>query len=113
MATAVLQPQALHSTLNYHLEVERGGAKDWCPGTVQDKRRPHEHRDVTITNIRGREAEFTLDEYGFEVRPFTTSVAEVNDDTDLTKQYYKDVSAHVKKMYVYKSRTRIYVADNA
>lgn len=98
MATAVLQPQALTSTLNYHLEVERGGAKDWCPGTVQDKRRPHEHRDVTITNIRGREKEFTLDKYGFEVGPFTTSVIEVDEDTDLTGQYYQDVTAHVKKM---------------
>lgn len=100
MAAAVLQPQALTSTLNYHLEVERGGAKDWCPGTVQDKRRPHEHRDVTITNIRGREEEFKLDKYGFEVGPFTTSVTEVDEGTDLTGQYYKDVAAHVKKVYV-------------
>lgn len=98
MATAVLQPQALTSTLNYHLEVERGGAKDWCPGTVQDKRRPHEHREVTIKNIRGHEEQFKLDEYGFEVGPFTTSVTEIHDDTDLTKQYYQDVTAHVKKV---------------
>lgn len=111
MATAVLQPQALTSTLNYHLEVERGGAKDWCPGTVQDKRRPHEHRDVTITNIRGRESDFTLDEYGFEVRPFTTSVAEVNDDTDLTGQYYQDVTAHVKKVYVRRFHIECLFAD--
>lgn len=98
MATKVLQPQALTSTLNYHLEVERGGAKDWCPGTVQDKRRPHEHREVTITNIRGREAEFSLDTNGFEVGPFATSVTEVDDDTDLTGQYYQDVAAHMKKV---------------
>jgi hypothetical protein len=97
MATEILQPQALSTTLNYHLEVERGGAKDWCPGTVQDKRRPHEHLDVTVTNIRGHEAEFTLDKQGFEVGLFSTSVTVVDDDTDLTGQYYRDVAAHVKK----------------
>lgn len=98
MTAAVLQPQSLTSTFNYHLEVERGGAKDWCPGTVQDKRRPHEHRDVTITNIRGHEKDFTLDEYGFEVGPFATTVIDVDDTTDLTKEYYHDVTEHVKKM---------------
>lgn len=98
MATAVLQPQSLTSIFNYHLEVERGGAKDWCPGTVQDKRRPHEHRQVTITNIRGHEKDFALDEYGFEVGPFSTTVTEVDDHTDLTGKYYQDVAAHVKKM---------------
>ena len=98
MATEILQPQALRTTLNYHLEAHRGGAKDWCPGTVQDKRRPHEHQDVNVTNIRGHEAEFTLDKQGFEVGPFATSVTDVDDDTDLTGQYYQDVAAHVKKM---------------
>ena len=98
MATEILQPQALRTTLNYHLEVDRGGAKDWCPGTVQDKRRPHEHKDVEVINIRGHEADFTLDKQGFEVGPFATSVTEVDDDTDLTGQYYQDVAAHVKKM---------------
>lgn len=98
MATAVLQPQALRSTINYHLEIERGGAKDWCPGTVQDKRRPHEHRDVTIKNVRGRETDFSLDTHGFQWGPFETSVKEVDDSTDLTEQYYKDVTAHVKKV---------------
>ena len=66
-------------------------------GTVQDKRRPHEHKDVTITSIRGREAEFTLDKQGFKVGPFATSVTEVNDDMELTEQYHQDVAAHVKK----------------
>jgi hypothetical protein len=95
MSTTVLeQPQVLHTTLNYHLEVERGGAKDWCPGTVQDKRRPHEHADVTVTNVRGREAEFSLDKQGFEVGPFPTSV---EDDSEFSGQYYQDVAAHVKK----------------
>lgn len=92
-----MQPQVLHTTLNYHLELERGGAKDWCPGTVQDKRRPHEHADVTVTNIRGREADFSLDKQGFEVGPFATSVGDVEDDSEFAGQYYQDVAAHVKK----------------
>jgi hypothetical protein len=84
--------------MNYHLEPERGGATVWCPGTVQDKRRPHEHQDVTVTNIRGRESEFKLDTQGFEVGPFATSVADVKDDKEFAGQYYQDVVAHVQKV---------------
>lgn len=124
MATAVLQPQAVSTTLNYHLEPERGGAEVWCmpkpagrrsrlrpyllalrllltqrpgPGTVRDKRRPHDHQDVTVTNIRGHEADFSLDVQGFEVGPFQTSVADVADDKEFTGQYYQDVIAHMKR----------------
>lgn len=97
MATETMQPQALTATLNYHLEASRGGAEVWCPGTVRDKRRPHEHQEVTITNIRGHESEFTLDKHGFEVGPFKTS-ANMDNDEELKEKYYQDVAAHVKKM---------------
>jgi hypothetical protein len=98
MATqSITPPQGLRTILNYHHEPERGGATDWCSGTVQDKRRPHEHKEVNVTNVRGREAEFSVDIHGFEWGPFVTFVNEV-DDTDLTGQYYQDVAAHVKKV---------------
>ena len=96
MAAAVSQPQSLQTTLGYHLEPHRGGAEVWCPGTVRDKRRPHEYQDVTVTNIRGREGDFTLDKQGFQVGPFTTSVADCDDDKEFAGQYYRDVAAHVK-----------------
>lgn len=95
--TTVLQPQEVTTTLNYHLEPERGGAKVWCPGTVRDKRRPHEHQEVTVHNIRGHEDEYTLDKQGFAVGPFVTSVTDVKDDKEFTGQYYQDVTAHMQK----------------
>ena len=98
MATEVLQPQAVTTILGYHLEPERGGAAVWCPGTVRDKRRPHEHLEVTVTNIRGHEAEFTVHKQGFAVGPFETSVADVQQDSDFRGQYYQDVVAHMKKV---------------
>lgn len=111
MATAaVMQPTAVHTTVNYHLEPERGGAAVWCPGTVQDKRRPHEHKDVSVTNIRGRESEFKVDVQGFQVGPFQTSVADCKDNADFTGQYYDDVIAHMKKTYV-KFMLRLRVCD--
>ena len=96
--TTVLQPHSLRATLGYHLDVARGGAKTWCPGTVRDKRRPHENQEVTITNIRGQEADFSLDRQGFHVSPFETSVIDVDDDTEFAGQYYQDVIAHMKKV---------------
>lgn len=98
--TTVLQPASVSASVGYHLEPERGGAEVWCPGTVQDKRRPHDHQDVTITNIRGRESEFTLDKQGFEVIPFATSVEDDGDNASFEGQYYQDVVDHVKKAYV-------------
>lgn len=98
MTADILQPQCLTTTLNYHLEPERGGEAVWCPGTVRDKRRPHEHAQVTVTNIRGREAEFQLDKQGFQLDPFVTSIADVEDDAEFAGQYYEDVIAHMQKM---------------
>lgn len=100
MTAQVLQPQTLATTMNYHLEPARGGAEVWCPGTVQDKRRPHEHKDVTVTDIRGRESEFSVDKQGFHVSPFETSVMDVADNSEWSGQYYADVVAHLKKVYV-------------
>lgn len=65
----------------------------------KDKRRPHEHKDVDVFNIRGREAEFTLDEQGFQIIPFApTSETNFDDKEDIEGQYYQDVVAHLKKV---------------
>ena len=98
--TITLPPQTLRTTLNYHLEPERGGAEIWCPGTVMDKRRPHEHKDVDVTNVRGHEANFTLDKQGFQWGAFSTSAADedFDDKSKIEGQYYRDVVAHVKKV---------------
>lgn len=97
MATMVMQPQ-VQTIMNYHLEPARGGAEVWCPGTVRDKRRPHEHQEVTVIDIRGHEDEFSLDKQGFHVSPFSTSVDGLDENTDFEGQYYQDVVAHLKKV---------------
>lgn len=103
MTTQILQPQTRETTLNYHLEAHRGGEEVWCPGTVRDKRRPHDHQDVTVVDIRGNQSEFTADKQGFHVGPFETSVADCENDSDFKGQYYDDVSAHMIKVYVIRS----------
>lgn len=92
--------QTVTATVGYHLEVERGGAAVWCPGTVGDKRRPHDHQAVKITDIRPNQSDFTLDTQGFEVRPFHTSATNFDDVDAIREYYYPDVCAHVKKVYV-------------
>lgn len=90
--------QTVTATVNYHLEVERGGAAVWCPGTVRDKRRPHESMNVTITDIRNKQSDFKLDTHGFEVGPFQTSATDFDDREAIANDYYPDVCAHVKNM---------------
>lgn len=96
-AAAVLSPHTTTTVLNYHLEVERGGAEVWCPGTVRDKRRPHEHQEVTVTDIRGHESEFLLNTHGFQVGPFNTSVGDLENDADFRGKYYDEVAAYVQE----------------
>ena len=99
MATETMTHVAeVKATINYHLEVSRGGEAVWCPGTVRDKRRPHEHKDVVVENIRDHLNDFSLDKQGFEVGPFITSVVDCENNADFAGQYYEDVVTHVKKM---------------
>lgn len=92
--------QTVTATVGYHLEVARGGAAVWCPGTVGDKRRPHDHQAVKITNIRENQSDFELDTHGFEVRPFSTSATDFDDNAAIAEHYYPEVCAHVQKVYV-------------
>lgn len=93
MATATVT-----ATVGYHLEVERGGAATWCPGTVMDKRRPHDHVEVKIRDIRQNQTEYTLDIHGFEVRPFSPSAMDFDDNAVIEEHYYPDVIAHVQRV---------------
>ena len=88
------------ATVGYHLEPERGGAAVWCPGTVGDKRRAHDLQDVKITNIRSNQSDFTLDTHGFEVRPFSTTATDFDDNAAIAESYYPEVCAHIKEVYV-------------
>ena len=92
--------QTVTATVGYHLELERGGAAIWCPGTVGDKRRPHDLQEVEITNIRNNQSNFTLDTHGFEVRPFSTTATDFDDNTAIAKTYYPDVCEHIREVYV-------------
>lgn len=92
--------QTVIATVNYHLEVERGGDAVWCPGTVGDKRRKHDQREVNIIDICKNQSEFNLDTHGFEVRPFSTSATDFEDKDAISQYYYPDVCAHIQRVYV-------------
>ena len=94
----VMQPHVVNTTLNYYLSPERGGAKIYQPGAVGDKRRPHDEQKVQVTDIRGREDEFRLDEQGFQIIQLNTSVQDVEKDADWEGQYFQDIMEQVKKL---------------
>lgn len=72
----------VNTTLNYYLSPERGGAKVYQPGAVNNKRRPHDVQKVQVIDIRGQENEFILDKQGFQIIQLDTSVQDVKTDTD-------------------------------
>lgn len=63
-----------------------------------DKRRPHERKDVVITDIRSNQSDFQLDTHGFEVGPFSTTATDFEDRAAIARDYYPEVCAHVQKV---------------
>ncbi|RHZ46683.1 uncharacterized protein CDV56_104823 [Aspergillus thermomutatus] len=59
-------PGTVKTTLNYY---PSSGFKEMLLGTLEMFRRPFDPREVEVTDIRGREADFHLDTHGFALHP--------------------------------------------
>ena len=88
----------LNASLNYCLDSDSG-----CiirPGTVKDKLREYDIRQVRIEDIRGREREFRLDVHGFQHIRQATKQTEFSDRSNVTGEYYAEVEALLKRRWV-------------
>lgn len=91
------QPHVVRATLNYYLDPAKGGYQDFWFGTVGEKRRPFEHVEVPITDMRGREEEFHLDVQGFQKVEHTSEEKEFTDLDTIRRVYYPECAELVKK----------------
>ncbi|KAF2210169.1 hypothetical protein CERZMDRAFT_45829 [Cercospora zeae-maydis SCOH1-5] len=113
MATTTLTQAApvkeVHAKLNHHLEVENGGSETFLLGTGSDMvRNKHDVVETVIENIRGHEADFKLDEQGFQllqgVNPIKTS------ESDWVKaNHYEHVA---EKIRAYSGASEILVVSH-
>lgn len=88
----------VRTTLNYYLPPSKGGTTVYYPGTASDKRRKHQPREVDVTDIRGREADFSLDVQGFQVVEHESREKTFDNDERIKQDYYPECAAVVKQM---------------
>jgi hypothetical protein len=58
--------------------------------------RPSESHQVKITDVSGRESDFTLDKNGFQIYPHKSIEKDFLDDEQIKAQYYPDTEQLLK-----------------
>ena len=100
-AKPLVQRHDVHTTLNFFQDNEDGSPP--AP-TYIDKpetyKRPSDTQPVTIHDIAGQEADFTLDKQGFQIAKHVSSEKDFVDDDAIKTQYYDEVEQILKDAYV-------------
>ncbi|KAF9695257.1 hypothetical protein EKO04_006764 [Ascochyta lentis] len=102
--------QDVHTELNYHKPNEDGSPPHPTyvdrPETYE---RPYESHPMTITDVRGRESEFSLDVNGFQFYKHTSVEKDFLDDNQIKEQYYKETEQLLKDAT---GASRIHIFDH-
>jgi hypothetical protein len=91
MSTSTIN--AVHTNLNYYLELADGGGHTvQHPATAGDKRRKYNVCSTEIEDVRGHESEYELDVHGFAFRrePSDSGLSADGNSEALAK-YYAEV----------------------
>jgi len=87
----------VHTKLNYYKDPGDGSPPP--PSYVNQPEtyeRPYEPLDVTITDIRGEEQNYTLDKDGFQIYPHKSVEKDFLDDDQIKAQYYPETEQLLK-----------------
>jgi hypothetical protein len=94
-------PHNVHTVLNYYKDPADGSSP---PATYVDRpetyNRPSEAHPVTVHDVSGHEAEFTLDGNGFQFHRHTATEQNFVDDEQIRSSYYPETEQLLKDMYV-------------
>lgn len=93
-------PRHVTAKMNYYLPASRGGMDAFHAGTVGDKRKKRDTHTMRISDIRGREHEFTMDKQGFQLVKFESSEKTFDDDERIQERYYPECEDLIKKALV-------------
>ena len=85
----------VHTTLNYHFDDGNPPAPTYTsrPETYE---RPTQPLEVTVHDIRGDEANITLDKNGFQIYPHVSKEKDFLDDEKIKAEYYPEVEQLLK-----------------
>ena len=89
---------AVETSINYF---DLSNERVFYPGTAGYQRRKFDVKPISITDIRGREDDFTLEKNGFKVLKDSWSETDVNDDEEhIQNVVFPETIAAVKQAYV-------------
>ena len=93
-----LPPGVIEAEVNYWLEPPEGQPRPVIyPGTAGSRRRKWDTRMVQVTDLRGREDEFKVDQNGFQVVAFPTEEKAYDDDERIKASVYPEAEELLKK----------------
>ncbi|KAI1182450.1 hypothetical protein F5B17DRAFT_189050 [Nemania serpens] len=109
-AAGSTSPSEVEAVLNFFQDNEDGSppAPTYVerPETYERPVQPHR---VKITNIAGREAEFTLDKQGFQVYPHVAQEKDFDDDEHIKAVYYPETEQLLKDVT---GASKIFIFDH-
>ena len=97
LASALPTRHNVRTLLNYYKDPEDGSepAPSYV-GQPQTYDRPVEPAEVTVTDISGREKEFTLDTHGFQVYGHASREKDFVDEEKIRREYYPETEQLLK-----------------
>ncbi|KAI0096970.1 hypothetical protein GGR51DRAFT_488391 [Nemania sp. FL0031] len=106
----LVAPSEVEATLYFHKDNEDGSPP--APSYIdrpETYERPTESHTVKITNIAGRESEFTLDNQGFQVYPNVAQEKDFADDEHIKAVYYPETEQLLKDVT---GASKIFIFDH-
>ncbi|PYH94686.1 hypothetical protein BO71DRAFT_225628 [Aspergillus ellipticus CBS 707.79] len=96
-------PGTVKTSLNYY---PMAGCNEMHLGSVQMFRRTFDPREVVVEDIRGREADFSLDTHGFMLHPHISQHVSGADTSTVVHEMYPETAAMLKEIA---GATRVHV----
>ena len=111
--TALECPRDVHTTIHYYTPSPDGQPPEviiQADGKSIDKCQPKDPRSVIIRDVRGREADFTLDQHGFQIRRLRSGETAFDDEERIKAVYYPEIEALLRG--IVGEKPRILVASH-
>lgn len=93
-----MQLTNIYASINYHLDPELGGRSDFSPGTASVYRCKYATTSLMIQDMRGKEADFTLEKQGFQIHKHSSVGTNFNDPNDIRAVLYPETAELVKEV---------------
>ena len=90
-----IEKHDVQTKLNYYLD-DGNPPRPTYVGKPETYERPTEPLEVTVHDIRGEEADITLDKKGFQIYPHVSKEKDFTDDEKIKAEYYPEVEQLLK-----------------